>query len=62
MRDWFSLLDQGKTICALGNSDTHQRNGDRLRMRATYTVPLEFPGYTYHWNFDHQVDVPIFIF
>jgi len=27
MRDWFSLLNQGKTICALGNSDTHQRNG-----------------------------------
>ena len=27
MRDWFGLLNQGKTICALGNSDTHQRNG-----------------------------------
>src|SRR5262249_6717044 len=27
MRDWFSLLNQGKTTCALGNSDTHQRNG-----------------------------------
>jgi hypothetical protein len=39
-----------------------ERNGDRLRMRAQYTVPLEFPGYTYHWNFDQQVDVPIFIF
>ena len=39
-----------------------ERIGDRLRMRATYTVPLEFPGYTYNWNFDHQVDVPIFIF
>ncbi|HTQ79278.1 MAG TPA: hypothetical protein VMM92_04725 [Thermoanaerobaculia bacterium] len=39
-----------------------ERNGDRLRMRATYTVPLEFPGYTYNWKFDHQVDVPIFIF
>jgi hypothetical protein len=39
-----------------------ERIGDRLRMRATYTVPLEFPGYTYHWNFDNQVDVPIFIF
>jgi hypothetical protein len=39
-----------------------ERNGDRLRMRASYTVPLDFPGYTYNWNFDHQVDVPIFIF
>jgi Carboxypeptidase regulatory-like domain len=27
MRDWFTMLNQGKTICALGNSDTHFRNG-----------------------------------
>jgi hypothetical protein len=26
LRDFFSLLNQGRTICALGNSDTHQRN------------------------------------
>src|SRR6185436_9715365 len=27
MRDWFAMLNSGKTICALGNSDTHGRNG-----------------------------------
>jgi hypothetical protein len=27
LRDWFALLNQGKTPCALGNSDTHARNG-----------------------------------
>jgi hypothetical protein len=27
MRDWFAMLNQGKTTCALGNSDTHFRNG-----------------------------------
>jgi hypothetical protein len=27
MRDWFALLNLGLPICALGNSDTHQRNG-----------------------------------
>ena len=39
-----------------------QRVGDRIRMKASYTVPLEFPGYTYEWDFDHEVDRPIFIF
>jgi len=39
-----------------------ERIGDRVRMEASYTVPLEFPGYTYKWHFDHQVDRPLFIF
>ncbi|MGH9361532.1 MAG: hypothetical protein ACRD2T_06405 [Thermoanaerobaculia bacterium] len=39
-----------------------ERIGDRIRMEAHYTVPLDYPGYTYHWNFDHVVDRPIFIF
>jgi len=38
------------------------RYGDKLRMRATYTVPLEFPGKTYHWDFDLQVERTIFQF
>lgn len=37
------------------------RQGDRLQMRAEYTVPVEFPGYTYHWHFVHELDRPIFI-
>lgn len=37
------------------------RDGDRLMMRAEYTVPVEFPGYTYHWHFVHEMDRPIFI-
>ena len=39
-----------------------ERVGDNIRMEASYTVPLEFPGYTYNWNFDHKIDRPIFIF
>jgi hypothetical protein len=38
------------------------RYGDNIRMRAVFTVPVEFPGYTYNWNFDLQVDRPIYIF
>jgi hypothetical protein len=41
---------------------TVQRNGDRIRMEAEFTVPVEFPGYTYYWDFHHQVDRTIFVF
>lgn len=33
----------------------------RIKMRATYVVTIEFPGYIYDWEFDLQVDRPIFI-
>jgi hypothetical protein len=39
-----------------------ERYGDNIRMRAVFTVPLDFPGYTYNWDFDLQVDRPIYIF
>jgi hypothetical protein len=37
-----------------------QRRSDRVVIEATYTVPVEFPGYTYQWNFKHVADNPIF--
>ncbi len=39
-----------------------ERVGDNIRMRADFTVPVEFPGYTYMWHFTHEVNRPIFIF
>lgn len=39
-----------------------EKPGDRIRIKCSYSVPLEFPGYTYHWQFDHEIDEPIFIF
>jgi hypothetical protein len=36
--------------------------GDYIKMHAVFTVPVEFPGYTYMWHFDHQVNRPIYIF
>lgn len=39
-----------------------RKTADRIQLEASYTVPLEFPGYTYEWNFNHEVDRPIFIF
>ena len=38
-----------------------QRNGDRIYMEIEYTIPVEFPGYTYQWNFHQKLDRPIFI-
>ncbi len=34
---------------------------DRVRMIVDYTVPVDFPGYTYNWHFRHELDRPIFI-
>jgi hypothetical protein len=40
---------------------TVERLGDNIRMHVVYEVPLEFPGYTYIWKFDHLIKRPIFI-
>jgi hypothetical protein len=37
------------------------RAGDRIRMTVEYTIPVDFPGYTYNWHFRHEIDRPIFI-
>lgn len=37
------------------------RAGDRIRMTVDYTIPVQFPGYTYNWHFHHELDRPIFI-
>lgn len=38
------------------------KGGGRIKMTAVFTVPLEFPGYVYYWDFDLEVDRPIYIF
>ena len=34
----------------------------RIRMRARFTVPIDFPFRTYNWEFNLEVDRPIFSF
>jgi hypothetical protein len=41
---------------------TVERIGDRIRMKADYQIPIEFPFRTYVWKFHHEIDRPIFIF
>ena len=38
-----------------------ERRAGRVRMRATYTVPVELPGYTFEWDFEHILDRPVFV-
>jgi hypothetical protein len=38
-----------------------QRRGGRIILKCSYTVPLEFPFYTYLWKFDLSVDRPVFL-
>lgn len=40
---------------------TVSKRGGRIRIDAAYTVPLEFPGYTYYWSFEESINEPIFI-
>jgi hypothetical protein len=39
-----------------------EKANDTIKMRCVYQVPVEFPGYTYVWKFDHQLSRPIYIF
>ena len=38
-----------------------ERRGGRIKIRATYTIPVELPGYTYYWDFEHMIDRPVFV-
>jgi hypothetical protein len=59
-----SIVSRAKELeLPVAKEDVHcERVGDNIRMRAVFTVPVDFPGYTYLWHFDHQVNRPIYIF
>lgn len=40
---------------------TVEKRGGRIRIQASYEVPIEFPGYTYIWHFEEEINEPIFI-
>jgi hypothetical protein len=42
-------------------NDIHiERANAQIMVEVHYTVPVEFPGYTYQWNFHHKAENPIF--
>jgi predicted membrane protein len=36
------------------------RQANEITIDVRYTVPVEFPGYTYQWKFHHRTQNPIF--
>jgi hypothetical protein len=41
-------------------SVTIRRAATTIHVQVQYTVPVEFPGFTYQWNFQHIAENPIF--
>lgn len=37
-----------------------KRTSNRIKITVSYTVPIEFPGYTYVWHKEHFHDRPLF--
>ena len=37
-----------------------QRSSCNISVNVEYTVPVNFPGYTYNWKFHHKAENPIF--
>lgn len=37
-----------------------RREAGEIKVEVNYTVPVEFPGYTYQWDFNHKYEAPIF--
>ena len=58
------ILDKAKELelPVLRKNVKVERRGGTVQMRVTFTVPLEFPGYTYYWDFDLRVDRKVFLF
>jgi hypothetical protein len=44
------------------NIDIKRTGGNigNIRVNVEYTVPVEFPGYTYQWHFHVETDNPVF--
>jgi hypothetical protein len=40
---------------------TISKRGGRIHIECSYEIPVEFPGYTYVWQFREEIDEPIFI-
>jgi len=36
------------------------RSPDYITIEVDYTVPVEFPGFTYQWKFHHKAENPVF--
>jgi hypothetical protein len=37
-----------------------KRTSNRIKVTVRYTIPIDFPGYTYVWNKEHYHERPLF--
>jgi hypothetical protein len=37
-----------------------EKRANEIRIDVKYTVPVDFPGYTFKWKFHHHTENPIF--
>ena len=37
-----------------------KRGANDVQIDVDYTVPIDFPGYTYNWHFHHHAENPLF--
>jgi len=38
----------------------YEKTSSRIVIKVKYTVPIETPVYTYRWNLDETIDLPVF--
>lgn len=57
-----SILHKADTLeLPLSEKDVKiRRSGNIIYVDVAYTVPVEFPGFTYQWNFKHSAENPVF--
>jgi hypothetical protein len=57
-----AILEKAETLeLPVGEENIEiDRKGNEINVAVEYTVPVEFPGYTYEWHFSHKATNPIF--
>lgn len=57
-----NLMDKAAELnLPLQNEDLKiNRSRSQITIEARYVVPIEFPGYTYMWEFDADYSTPLF--
>jgi hypothetical protein len=58
----YNILEKAEELdLPLTDKDLKIRlSSERVKIEAQYTVPIEFPGYTWNWKFEHVAENPLF--
>ena len=57
-----TILDQAERLeLPITDKDIElERKNQMIRIEVNYTVPVEFPGFTYQWHFRVKTENPVF--